>query len=413
MVWTWRPNRNADNRPVRHLRPITAMVVAGVLAAACGSSTTTPGNGGSGNTGKVGGKLLIDNESGSTWTCQFNPFNPSVNITSVGFVYEPLEFINILQTNPDGSPKVTPWLATGSTWSPDFTTLTMTIASGVKWSDGTPFSAADVVYTFNALKADPALDLNALWSVDSGPLTSVSLQGTNQVVFTFNAPAQSYFYYVADQTPIIPQHIWSALDQTSSTPSPTRPLSVPGRTSCRPARRTTSSTHAPPTCPTSSPQMRVSFCHMPGKTIVTSSLRVVMTAIVRMRFRPSYPRPSAFIAGETRLFRSRSRCPKMHKANGSSHRHRLPPAFQQTPRNQLNPKMTIPTRRTPTFCAACTKKPDGQSSPPAGKRIVTSSFHQANFTPALPNAAQPPSCPGPGPPKPVPRVCPHRPNTLY
>ena len=133
---------------------------------------------------------------------------------SVGFVYEPLEFINILQTNPDGTPKVTPWLATGSTWSPDFTTLTMTIRSGAKWSDGSPFSANDVVYTFNALKADPALDLNALWSVDSGPLTSVTLQGTDQVVFTFNAPAQSYFYYVADQTPIIPQHIWSTLDQT-------------------------------------------------------------------------------------------------------------------------------------------------------------------------------------------------------
>ncbi len=214
MVWTWRPNRNADNRPVRHMRPITAMVVAGVLAAACGSASTSSTSSGSANTGKVGGKLLIDNESGSTWTCQFNPFNPAVNITSVGFVYEPLEFINILQTNPDGTPKVTPWLATGSTWSPDFTTLTMTIRSGAKWSDGSPFSANDVVYTFNALKADPALDLNALWSVDSGPLTSVTLQGTDQVVFTFNAPAQSYFYYVADQTPIIPQHIWSTFDQT-------------------------------------------------------------------------------------------------------------------------------------------------------------------------------------------------------
>jgi peptide/nickel transport system substrate-binding protein len=157
MVWTWRPNRNSNGRSMRHLKPITVVVVAGVLAAACGSAT--PSGGGTGNNGKVGGKLLIDNESGSTWTCQFNPFNPSVNITSVGFVYEPLEFINILQTNPDGTPKVTPWLATGSSWSPDFTTLTMTIRSGVKWSDGSPFSANDVLYTFNALKADPALEI--------------------------------------------------------------------------------------------------------------------------------------------------------------------------------------------------------------------------------------------------------------
>ena len=213
MVWTWRPDRNSDGRSMRHLRPMTVVVVAGVLAAACGSATTG-GGGGTGNNGKVGGKLLIDNESGSTWTWQFNPFNPSVNITSIGFVYEPLEFINILQTNPDGTPKVTPWLATGSSWSPDFTTLTMTIRSGVKWSDGSPFSANDVLYTFNALKADPALDLNALWAANSGPLTSVALQGSNQVVFTFNAPAQSYFYYVADQTPIIPRHVFGSLDQT-------------------------------------------------------------------------------------------------------------------------------------------------------------------------------------------------------
>ena len=206
MVSTWRPN-------TRRVSTVTVVVVAGVLAAACGSATTNS-TGGTGNSGKVGGKLLIDNESGSTWTCQFNPFNPSVNITSIGFVYEPLEFVNILQTNADGTPKVTPWLATGSSWNSGFTQLTMTIRSGVVWSDGTQFSANDVLYTFDALKADAALDLNALWAADKGPLTNVALQGTNQVVFTFNAPAESYFYYVADQTPIIPQHIWSTLDQT-------------------------------------------------------------------------------------------------------------------------------------------------------------------------------------------------------
>lgn len=225
MVWTWRPNRDQGGRSMRRLKPISLMVAAGVLAAACGSATTTPSGGGTANTGKIGGKLLIDNESGSTWTCQFNPFNPSVNITSIGFVYEPLEFVNILQTNADGTPKTTPWLATGSTWSNGFTTLTMTIRSGVTWSDGVAFTANDVLYTFDALKADAALDLDALWAADSGPLTNVALQGSHQVVFTFNAPAQSYFYYVADQTPIIPQHIWGSLDQTKlDTAADTNPV---------------------------------------------------------------------------------------------------------------------------------------------------------------------------------------------
>ena len=55
---------------------------------------------GSGSTGKVGGKLVIDNVSGSTWTCQFNPFNSALLGPGITFalVYEPLEFVNILQS---------------------------------------------------------------------------------------------------------------------------------------------------------------------------------------------------------------------------------------------------------------------------------------------------------------------------
>ena len=99
----------------RGVRFVT-LAIAIVIAAACGSASTGRRADGTANTGKIGGKLIVDNESGSTWTCQFNPFNPSVNITSIGFVYEPLEFVNILQTNTDGSAKVTPWLATESSW---------------------------------------------------------------------------------------------------------------------------------------------------------------------------------------------------------------------------------------------------------------------------------------------------------
>ena len=51
--------------------------------------------------------LTIDNESGGTWTCDFNPFNLSYISYSLGPVYEPLMFVNTLQSG-----KVTPWLAT-------------------------------------------------------------------------------------------------------------------------------------------------------------------------------------------------------------------------------------------------------------------------------------------------------------
>ena len=194
----------ADGREVGMQRSkwMVLMAVVAMLVAACSSSN---------NKNTTGGKLILDNESGATWTCQFNPLNPADVGASVGFIYEPLEFQNVL----GGSSAVTPWLASGSSWSNGFKTLTFTIRSGVTWSDGKPFSANDVAYTFNAMKTDKAIDLNALWKTDGGPLTAVALKGNNQVVFTFDAPAQSYFYYVADQTPIVPQHIWSSQDQSN------------------------------------------------------------------------------------------------------------------------------------------------------------------------------------------------------
>jgi peptide/nickel transport system substrate-binding protein len=186
-----------------------------LLAAACLPIAVFVGTSGpataASSSAAVGGKLVIDNESGSTWTCHFNPFNPAVNLTSNGFVYETLEPVDILKT---GSGAITPWLATSSRWSNGYKTLTFTIRQGVKWSDGQPFGAADVAYTFNAMKRDKAIDLNALWKADGGPLTSVALKGTNQVVLTFSSSSQPYFYYVADMTPIVPEHVWSKLSQS-------------------------------------------------------------------------------------------------------------------------------------------------------------------------------------------------------
>lgn len=188
---------------MKRFRLLTVLATLGLLVAACGGSS------GGNSSGAGAGKLVIDNESGSTWTCHFNPFNPAVSLTGNGFVYETLEPVDILN-----NASVTPWLATSSQWSNGFKTLTFTIRNGVKWSDGQPFGAKDVVYTFDAMTHDKAIDLNALWKADGGPLTSVVQKGSDQVVMSFASPSQPYFYYVADMTPIVPEHIWSKLDQS-------------------------------------------------------------------------------------------------------------------------------------------------------------------------------------------------------
>ena len=59
---------------------------------------------------------------------------------SLGPVYEPLVFVNTLQSG-----KVSPWLATSWAWGNGNKQLTFTIRKGVKWTDGKPMTAADVV----------------------------------------------------------------------------------------------------------------------------------------------------------------------------------------------------------------------------------------------------------------------------
>lgn len=186
---------------------IGLLAMLALVAGACGNTGSNTGN----VTPVAGGSVTIDNESGSLWTCDFNPYNASVNGLAFGIVYEPLVYDNLL------SDKKTPWLASAYSWSADGKTLTFTIRSGVQWSDGQPFTADDVIYTFNLLKQNSALDLQSDWSV----LSSVAKQGSDQVVMTFQSSAVPYFYQVAGQTAIVPQHIWSTIkDPTAQVAKP-------------------------------------------------------------------------------------------------------------------------------------------------------------------------------------------------
>jgi peptide/nickel transport system substrate-binding protein len=187
----------------------------GVLAAACSSSSSgSGGGGGSKGTSTASGVLTIDNESGGNWTCDFNPFNLSDISFSLGNVYEPLVFVDTLN-----DAKTTPWLATSYAWAKGNKTLTFTIRNGVKFTNGDPLTAADVVYTFNLLKQNKTLDINAVWAV----LSSVTQQGSDKVVMQFKAPAVTYFYYIADQIGIVDQKVWSKISDPSKYPD-TNPI---------------------------------------------------------------------------------------------------------------------------------------------------------------------------------------------
>jgi peptide/nickel transport system substrate-binding protein len=180
-------------------------LAAGLLAAGCSAGSSSSSGSTSGNT-STSSVLTISNENGALWTCGFNPLNASDTLLSVGFMYEPLVYVNPLQGG-----KTTPMLASSYAWGAGNKSLTFTIRQGVKWSDGTPMTAADVAYTFNLIKKYPGLDLTGVWSV----LSSVTATG-NTVTMDFSTVAVPYFYYIADQTPIVPEHIWSKLSNPTT-----------------------------------------------------------------------------------------------------------------------------------------------------------------------------------------------------
>ena len=182
---------------MRLMKALAGTAAAALLLTACSASGSGGSSGGSAQA------LTIANVAGQTWTCAFNPFNPNVQFLTFGFAYEPLIYINALKDNAE-----TPMLAKSYEWSADKSKLTFTIRDGVKWNDGKPMTADDVAFTFNLLKKNPGLDVNALWS---SALKSVTASG-DKVDVTFNGPATPYLYYVAGATPIVPEHIWSTGD---------------------------------------------------------------------------------------------------------------------------------------------------------------------------------------------------------
>jgi peptide/nickel transport system substrate-binding protein len=164
--------------------------------------------------------LTVNFEQISTWVRNFNPFSPDTLGSTVTAIYEPMMIYN------KSTGELTPWLATAYSWSADNLTLTFTIRDGVKWSDGEPFTAGDVVYTFNLLKNNPALAGTAS-GVLNEYVSSFSAPDDKTVEFQFNAVYTPALYDLANQA-IVAEHIWKdiadPLTYTNENPVGTGPF---------------------------------------------------------------------------------------------------------------------------------------------------------------------------------------------
>ena len=108
--------------------------------------------------------------------------------------------------------EVEPWLAERWSTSPDGRTITLTLRDGVMFSDGTPFTSADVLFSFAAVY-DPAVGsvLASGVKVNGLPL-QVAAPDARTVVITMPAPFAPGVALL-DTLPIYPKHqLQAALD---------------------------------------------------------------------------------------------------------------------------------------------------------------------------------------------------------
>jgi peptide/nickel transport system substrate-binding protein len=154
--------------------------------------------------------LVLEGNTGVTFTNNFNPYD------STGFckeesvcslVYEPLFQFDTIKAGTSY-----PWLATAYTWSNGGKTLTFTIRTGVKWSNGSAFTPADVAATFNGTNDNAAANIYGL-----PPLASPATVSGDTVVLNYATAEYSNITAIAGVELMVPSSFWTTYSPVATT----------------------------------------------------------------------------------------------------------------------------------------------------------------------------------------------------
>ncbi|WEM43023.1 ABC transporter substrate-binding protein [Photobacterium sp. DA100] len=131
--------------------------------------------------------------------------------TTHEFMFEPLVIFNTLQNN-----KPEYRLATHYQLDKDLMGISFSLRDGVKWSDGKPFSADDVIFSFTLALKHPELDSHGirLW------VESIEKRNDHEVYFRLKKP-NSLVAYTLVLLPIVPKHQWQQVDNFAQFTNPT------------------------------------------------------------------------------------------------------------------------------------------------------------------------------------------------
>ena len=158
-----------------------AATVAALLAAGCGSSSTPSGGGG----GAGGGNLVVAVDSGVTTLDPAQACTAFYDYQIVKNLYDNLVDFGSA-TDANGQHRIVPALASSWKLSADKRTYTFTLRPGVKFADGTPLRASDVVFTLKRNISKGGCQGYVITFADD--ITSIKANGDSEVSITTKKP---------------------------------------------------------------------------------------------------------------------------------------------------------------------------------------------------------------------------------
>lgn len=127
----------------------------------------------------------------------------------------------LLERLPGGG--VLPWLATSHSVSDDAMTHRFELRDGVRWHDGRPFSAEDVVFSFEYFAAKWAeVKISRLVLFRPDNVVRVVARGPRRVEVVLDKPVVTFVPNVAGRFPIVPKHTWSSVDSPAAVRDPSQ-----------------------------------------------------------------------------------------------------------------------------------------------------------------------------------------------
>ena len=107
-----------------------------------------------------------------------------------------------------------PALAKSWAYDPDRVAFVFHLQEGVKWHDGQPFTADDVVFTVNYFKKHPYR-----W-VPTDAVAGAEAPDPTKVIIRLSRPYAPFLAYVGGTMPIIPRHIWQTVEEPRKLDAP-------------------------------------------------------------------------------------------------------------------------------------------------------------------------------------------------